>query len=193
MGFRRSHHRLAQQEPHLPAWPLQHPEGFPHLQRHELALVRRSPPLHPHHGDPGLADANQPRHGQSQAIVPASLHPSVVSLTAIASPYWAKIAHSHRPDLFLDRIRGQVTEGRTPRGAHDPLRPWVNEDWDRGIRGSDTTGPSTARRIMGSARTPDPAGTGRRSNPAQTLLTERRPMGSSCRSARESSQSPCLL
>ena len=38
--------------------------------------------------------ADQPRHARSQAIVAASLYPATVELAAaIASPYWADIAH----------------------------------------------------------------------------------------------------
>jgi hypothetical protein len=67
--------------------------------------------------------ADQPRHATGQAILAASLYPSIVSRTAaMASPHWAQIAHSHRPDQFLDRISVEVTEGWQPHGAFDPLR-----------------------------------------------------------------------
>ncbi|WP_426989214.1 hypothetical protein [Pseudarthrobacter sp. Y6] len=82
--------------------------------------------------------ADQPRHANNQAVVAASLYPAIVTLTAaIASPHWAKIAHSSRPDLFLDRISDEVTEGWRPRGAFDPLRHWMDTDWLPGFRGSD--------------------------------------------------------
>jgi hypothetical protein len=90
--------------------------------------------------------ADQPRHGHSQAIIAASLYPSIVSLTAaIASPYWAKIAHLRQPDLFLAQICNSVTDGWSPTGAHDPLRRWMDATWHPGFHGSDTIGPSKPR------------------------------------------------
>ncbi|MCZ9880474.1 hypothetical protein NFJ07_01585 [Arthrobacter sp. B2a2-09] len=90
--------------------------------------------------------AKQPRHANSHAIVAASLYPSIVNLTAaMASPHWAEIAHSRRPDLFLDRISAEITDGWHPRGASDPLRHWMTEDWLPGFRGSDTIRPSAPR------------------------------------------------
>lgn len=90
--------------------------------------------------------ADQPVHANRHVVVAASLYPSIVNLTAaMASPYWAQIAHSHRPNLFLDRISVEVTEGWSPRGAFDPLRHWMDTDWLPGFRGSDAIRPSTPR------------------------------------------------
>ncbi|XAS69254.1 TniQ family protein [Micrococcaceae bacterium Sec5.7] len=90
--------------------------------------------------------ADQPGHSNSQAVVAASLYPAIVALTAaISSPHWAEIAHSHRPDRFLDRISIEVTEGWSPSGALDPLRHWMATDWLPGFRGSDAIRPSTPR------------------------------------------------
>lgn len=90
--------------------------------------------------------ADQPRHATSHAAVAASLYPSIINLTAaLASPHWAKIAHSRRPDLFLERISDDVTEGWQPGGAFDPLRHWMTENWLPEFRGSDTIRPSTPR------------------------------------------------
>jgi len=86
--------------------------------------------------------ADQPRHGNTQAIVAASLYPSIVSLTAaIASPFWARTAHLQRPEAFLDRISEEITDGWIPQGAFDPLRHWMAENWSPGFRGSDTIRP----------------------------------------------------
>lgn len=83
--------------------------------------------------------ADQPAHANSHAAVAASLYPTIVNLTAaMASPHWAEIAHSGRPDLFLDRISVEVTEGWSPSGALDPLRHWMDTDWLPGFRGPDT-------------------------------------------------------
>lgn len=86
--------------------------------------------------------ADQPRHANSHAITTASLYPSTVTLTAvIASPYWARIAHSREPKRFLERISTEITEGWTPAGASDPLRHWMTEDWSPGVLGPDTISP----------------------------------------------------
>ena len=96
-----------------------------------------------HHFTPALDtyDAlagNQPRNANSHAAVAAALYPSVVALAAImASPYWARIAHSGRPAQFLERVTSEVTDGWAPTGAADTLRFWMNEDWLPGFRGSD--------------------------------------------------------
>lgn len=85
--------------------------------------------------------ADQPRHSQSQAMVAASLYPSIVSLTAtIASPFWARIAHSRHPNAFLDRISDEVTDGWQPRGAFDSLRHWMDTDWQPTFKGADIVG-----------------------------------------------------
>ena len=74
---------------------------------------------------------------QQHPAVAAALYPSTVRLTAmIASPFWLQMAHSGRPDRFLDRVSGQVTNGwrRTEEptrcatgwsttGFQDPLEP----------------------------------------------------------------------
>lgn len=96
-----------------------------------------------HHFAPALDTydalaASQPRNANSHAAVAAALYPSVVAPTAImASPYWARIAHSGRPAQFLERVTGEVTDGWIPTGAADALRFWMNEDWLPGFRGSD--------------------------------------------------------
>lgn len=83
--------------------------------------------------------ADQPRHAKSHALIAASLYPSTVALTAlIASPYWARIAHSREPKRFLERISMEITEGWTPTGGSDPLRHWMTEDWLPGFLGPDT-------------------------------------------------------
>jgi hypothetical protein len=92
--------------------------------------------------------ADQPRHANSHATVAASLYPSIVSLTAaMASPHWAQIAHSRRPEAFLDRVSEEVTEGWIPKGSFDPLRQWKTEDWLPGFRGSDTILPPKPQRL----------------------------------------------
>lgn len=74
---------------------------------------------------------NPPHRASQQATVSASLYPAIVELTAaLASPYWARIAHSNHPNAFLDRISTTITEGWRPAGAHDPLRSWMERNWD---------------------------------------------------------------
>lgn len=90
--------------------------------------------------------ADQPPQANSQAVVAASLYPSIVNLTAaMALAHWAQIAHSRRPNAFLDRVSQEVTEGWIPKGNFDPLRHWMTEDWFPGFRGSDAIRPSTPR------------------------------------------------
>jgi len=82
--------------------------------------------------------ADQPRHGNSYAVVAASLYPCIVNLTAaMASPHWAQIAHSKRSRAFLDKVSEDVTEGWIPKGSFDPLQHWMDTDWIPGFRGSD--------------------------------------------------------
>lgn len=74
---------------------------------------------------------SRPHRASQQPMVAASLYPAIVELAAaVASPYWAKIAHSNHPDDFLDRISTSITEGWRPTGAHDPLRSWKERNWD---------------------------------------------------------------
>lgn len=74
---------------------------------------------------------SRPRRANQQAMVAASLYPAIVELAAaLASPYWAKIAHSNHPEKFLDRISTTIAEGWRPAGAHDPLRSWMERNWD---------------------------------------------------------------
>ncbi|GAC1504023.1 MAG: hypothetical protein NVS2B15_26900 [Pseudarthrobacter sp.] len=92
--------------------------------------------------------ADQPPQATSHGIVAASLYPSIVNLTAaMGSPHWAQIAHSRRPDAFLDRASEEATEGWIPKGTFDPLRQWMTEDWLPGFRGSDTILPPKPQRL----------------------------------------------
>ncbi|QHK19781.1 hypothetical protein GU243_08610 [Pseudarthrobacter psychrotolerans] len=78
---------------------------------------------------------DQPRHGQGLAIVAASLYPSIAALTAaVASPYWAAIAHSPAPTLsWTESFKKSPKAG--PRGSRPapplddrrlaPGIPWI--------------------------------------------------------------------
>jgi hypothetical protein len=83
-----------------------------------------------------------PQHspaGESQALVAAPLYPSMVVLTAaIASPYWRRIACSPHPEVFLERVSHEITDGWIPQGASDPMRHWMETSWASGSSGSDT-------------------------------------------------------
>lgn len=90
-----------------------------------------------------LASNRRHESAQEQPAVSAAMYPSIARLTAaIASPFWAHIAHSHHPNSFLDRVSTQITDGWYPRGGGDPLRRWMAEDWLPTFRGTDTINPS---------------------------------------------------
>ena len=91
---------------------------------------------------------DHPRQANSKALVAAALYPSIVTLTAvIASPYWLANARSSRPDVFLERVSHEITDGWQPQGAFDPLRHWMETNWPPGFRGSDTILPRKTQRL----------------------------------------------
>jgi hypothetical protein len=56
--------------------------------------------------------SDHPRQANSKALAAAALYPSIVTLSAvIASPYWLANARSSRPDVFLERVSREITDG----------------------------------------------------------------------------------
>jgi hypothetical protein len=83
-----------------------------------------------------------PRQANTQALVTAALYPSAIMLTAaIASPFWRRIACSPHPEVFLERVSHEITDGWTPRGTSNPLRHWMETSGGSGKAGTDTIFP----------------------------------------------------